>query len=355
MKKNWRLIILLAAGGAAIYFAFAIHRARSNLVSLNVHEADLQQVVHTIEWQTWEDILVEPGVQGKVTLNVHRVPLEEVLRIIEQQTAARWTAVYPLYTSKKSLAELKQVVQGDLPASQSQWRAWAEEASLANFRRFVQTLRDDNQWVNARFEGKDVEFVASALSRFSRAHVVPEDGTDGTINLKLAQVTLPEAVTQLARRAHRQWTVFYLLEAGRFANRPSRVNSSATNGTDRAVEFLTGSSDAGSNRQTLSPEQKAAIEKKFEARLATMTPAESNRAVEVRQRTELVRSLPPEQRLEAIQQLTANPEAQSRIQQTIMNRITGAIKDATPEQRVERTRALNEMRKQLQLRSNSNP
>src|SRR5512136_2798622 len=108
-NKILGLFVLLAATGL-LYGAWAAVRAHRNLVTLNVRNMDVRQVVTKIEWQTWENILVHKNVQGKVTLNVRKVPLEEVLKIIGDQTASRWSAIYPLYSSGKSLTALKRAL-----------------------------------------------------------------------------------------------------------------------------------------------------------------------------------------------------------------------------------------------------
>jgi hypothetical protein len=342
MKSHRRLLTLLLLGTALTYGVFVAQRARSNLVSLDVRDADVRRVVRQIEWQTWENIHLAPEVQGRVTLTVRQVPLEEVLRIIGQQTLSRTMTVYPLYSSRASLQQLGRVVRGELPVAQSRWKAWQDHA-FPDFGRFANALRDQNQLVNAQFQGKDVEFAALALSRFSRAQVVPEDGIAGTVNLKLTQAAVPEAVAQVARQVHCQWAVFYVLSPGLFGNRAGLADPRDSNAVKLSLGLLPGGLPTNPT-----PEVQAAFDRQFEARLATLSPSESNRAVQVRERTEMLRSLPLDQRLQAIQQLMSNPEAQNRVRDRVMDRIHAGIKDATPDQRVQGTRALIELQKQFQ-------
>ena len=76
MKRHWRVLLLILVGFLASYAVFATLRARSNLITLSVRDADLRSVVHQLERQTWEDIFLVPEVQGRVTLTailiVHR-------------------------------------------------------------------------------------------------------------------------------------------------------------------------------------------------------------------------------------------------------------------------------------------
>lgn len=342
MKRTWRFLTLALLGSVATYGLFVAVRARSNLVSLNVRDADVREVVRQLKWQTWEDICLTPGTQGRVTLNLRRLPLEEVLRMIGQQTLSRSTVVYPLHSSRASLRHLKQVVRGESAASLSGWRAWSERSSV-NFGLFANVLREQNQLVNARFEAKAVEDVALALSRFSPAQVVPEDGITGTVTLQLTQATLPEAVGQVARQIHRQWTVFYVLSPERFGNRVGLPHLPGTNLASLRLGVL-----ADGRGAKPAPETKAVLDRQFEARLATLSPAESNRAIQVRKRAELLGSLPPDQQAQALQQWLAHPEAQSRMREVVMNRITAGIRDTTPDQRVQRIRTVRELQRQFQ-------
>lgn len=108
MKK--RIITYLAAALAVVlvWFGYAAWRAHGNLVTLDVRDASVRDVARMIERQTWEIILINKEVEGKVTLKVKDAPLEDVLSIITEQTSARWNAIYPLYSSKQSLVALKQ-------------------------------------------------------------------------------------------------------------------------------------------------------------------------------------------------------------------------------------------------------
>jgi len=90
---RFRTLVALSAAGAMLWGGYRVYRAHANLVTLNVRNMEVRQVISKIEWQTWERILVNKDVSGKVTLNVHSVPLEEVLNIVGLQTDARWTAL----------------------------------------------------------------------------------------------------------------------------------------------------------------------------------------------------------------------------------------------------------------------
>ncbi len=327
MNKNLRLVLLLLFGATLAYGVFLAVRARSNLVSLNVRNADLAEVLGQIEWQTWEDIYLSPGVKGMVTLNVRKVPLEEVLRIIGEQTGSRWQAVYPVYSSRSTLRQLKAAVQAGKSPADSPWKSWSDQPSFRFAGPLGNALRSENRLINLQITGQDAAAAALSLNRLSSDRVVPEDNTPGRIGLSLSQAGLPEAVAQMARQLKRKWTVFYLLSPAPFMGRPGlNPMSNLTDG------------------------QKAEMQKQFEANLATLSPEEQEKARARREQFEKLRDLPPELRMQAMQEAMSqavqeNPEMQNQIRQQIMNRFTGTLKDSTPEQRLERNRMINERRK----------
>src|SRR5205085_12165951 len=75
--------LLVGGFGYGSWFAWRAHR---NLVTLDVRDMEVREVVQKISWQTREDIFVHKDVQGKVTLKVRNMPLEQVLRLVGEQT-----------------------------------------------------------------------------------------------------------------------------------------------------------------------------------------------------------------------------------------------------------------------------
>jgi type II secretory pathway component HofQ len=84
-----RILISVAIGVALLWAGYRVYRAHYNLVTLKVRDMDVRQAVSKIEWQTWERIIVNKDVSGKVTFDVHDVPLDAVLDIIALQTSGR--------------------------------------------------------------------------------------------------------------------------------------------------------------------------------------------------------------------------------------------------------------------------
>ena len=103
----------LAVLGAA-WLIYAICFAGSDLVTLDVRNMEVREVVKKMEHQTRRSISVNKEVEGKITLTVHKVPLEAVLNIIDDQVSSRWSTLYPLYTTGATLDTLKKALRGEL-------------------------------------------------------------------------------------------------------------------------------------------------------------------------------------------------------------------------------------------------
>ncbi len=325
MKKTllWAGAILLTFGTG--WGAYAAYRAHLNLVTLNVREMDIRKVVSLVEWQTWEKIIVHHDVNGKVTLNVHNAPLERVLTILSEQTSSRWTGVYPLYSSRKTLAALQNLTSGNGSANTNGWSAYQTRGMrFGGGGMFGANLREQNQTVSLKVLNKDVSVAALALQRFAQAQVVPEDGTKGSVYLSLTGGTMQQAVSRLAKQVDRGWTRFYAMQPG------PRFDTARRDPPDG--DAPPGEGDGGRNRFEPSPEQRERFEQQFQAQLDTMTPEERQQAEQRRQQWQAIRNLPPDQRRDAMAKMMADPA----VRQQMMQRMVQRIIDTTPEQRADR-------------------
>lgn len=97
---------------------------------------------------------------------------------------------------------------------------------------FGANLRAENTLVTIKIPGKDVSVAALGLDRFAQAQVVPEDGTKGIVYLQVAQATMSQAVSKLARQVDRSWTRLYTLQPG-FRYENARQDVPPTTATDR--------------------------------------------------------------------------------------------------------------------------
>ncbi len=323
MKRIFLLVMAAVFLIGTGWCAYAAYRAHRKLVTLNVHNADVRVVVRSIEWQTWEKIIVHRDVSGQVTLNVHDMPLNEVLGIISEQTSARWTAIYPLFSTGKSLGALYKVVAGDVATEKNGWSAFQSRSFQFGGGMFGANVRAQNELVTTNISNKDVGVASLALARFAQARVVAEDGTTGTVRLNLSRVTMPRAVSQLAKQVKRRWTRFYALQPGRRFGTARDETASAPSSLD----------------QTRTREE---WQNQFEAQLETMTPEERERALQMRQRWQEMRQLSPEERQKRLAEMAANPEFQRRMQGRMLQR----LKNSTPEQRLARDQRIAARRRQ---------
>ncbi len=357
-----RRIYIWSSVLGAIVLAWLAHRAylaHQNLVTLDVRDADVRDVIRKCEWQTWETIVVHKDVKGKVTLNVNKVPLEEVLGIIGDQTSARVTAVYPIFSKNSSFVNLRKLARGDIYRDTAGWTNFTMIGGGGRggggpgggrgggpgggFGGFADTARGQNSLVTLQMSAKDLSFASLALARWSNAQVVPEDGANALITVSLKQVPFTKAVAKVAKEAHRKWDVFYTLQAqpdffagrgpddgGGFGGR--RGGFGRGDGTNQ-VDFT--------NRfAQFSEERDAQREREMEARLATMTPAEQAKAKEDQQKFEEIRNMPPEERQKAFEQMRNDPKNQQRFD----NRRVNYLNNSTPEQRLDRSRSILERR-----------
>lgn len=362
MKKRiylWSSVLAVLAlfwlGGKAL-------QAHKNLVTLDVRDADVRDVLKKIQWQTWETIVVHKDVKGKVTFNVVKSPLEEVLRIISDQTSLRISAVYPIYSKGRAYVNLRKLARGDIYRDTAGWTNFTMAGSNGGGRGGfggggpgggfggggfgVDGLFPQQSPVTLNLAAKDLGFATLALSRRSNAQVITEDGVHaGLISLKLEEVPFLTAVEKVAKASGMKAEVFYSVQAdqerfagfGGFDEDRGGRRGGGTN--DFGGRFGRGERDT--NWMSRVDERDLQRQRETEARLATMTAQEQAKAAEERQKMEELRNLPEEQRRQAFEQLRNNPQNQARME----NRMNSAFKNATPEQRVERARRALEARK----------
>jgi len=357
--------ILLAWIGSKVY------QANRNLVTLNVRDAEVRDVVRKIEWQTWETIVVNKDVKGKVTLNVRRMPLEEVLSIISDQTSSRSLALYPIYSKGKSIVNLRKFVRGDLERDAAGWTNFTRRGfggpggpggrggpggfggggpgGFGGFPGgFADTVRGQNSLVTLNVTSKDLGFAAQALSRFARAQVVPEDGANAIVSVSLHGVPFRDAVAKVAKVAGMKSDVFYALQAqpdfGRDNDDDRDRRRDFARGDGEDVEgrrrFSREERNSETNREARAEQWAAMRQREEEITLATMTPEEQAKMKEEQQKIEEIRNLPPEEQRQRFEQMRNDPQMRQRME----SRMNSNFKNTTPDQKVESARRRAEMR-----------
>jgi type II secretory pathway component GspD/PulD (secretin) len=368
MKRPVWLAVITGVAIVLAWGGYRAYRASRNLVTLEVRNADLRKVAREIEWQTWERILVHNDLTGKVTLNVKDAPLEEVLNIIEEQLSCRWTTIYPLYSSSRSIKAFKQIQRGELTAAENGWTNLNARGMFRGGGRggmmgggmFADPAQGPKDKVSFNFAGQDVDITILAFGRFAQTQVVPEDGTEGKVYLRLDEVPIQKAVAKLAKGVHRNWDVFYTLQpGGGFArgDGPPRGGRGQGGGPppgvfpgdpNFVVASLTNTTEADSNRLAALAQ---ARQERFEQAVKTLPQADQQRIQEDQQRRDDMRNMTPEERQQRMQEMGSRPEVQQRMEA----RARSGLVNSTPEQRVDRARRVVEMRQRFQQRQNQNP
>ena len=99
------MAVVVVAGLA--WMGRAAYRARHNLVTIDVYNEPLANVIKQLARQTHETILAGKGLDTKVTLAVKDVPLDEALDRLGQQAGANWSKWHAVHGSKKALNQLE--------------------------------------------------------------------------------------------------------------------------------------------------------------------------------------------------------------------------------------------------------
>ena len=108
-------IVLVAVG---VWFGRAAWRAHQNIVTLNVRNMPLKDVVRKMEWQTWKKILVDKRLSGNVTLRLKNVPLAQALDRLAGQISATAQTIHAVHRSNYALKRLQTaLVDGEEIAS----------------------------------------------------------------------------------------------------------------------------------------------------------------------------------------------------------------------------------------------
>jgi hypothetical protein len=336
-------VLLAAAIGYTSWFAWRAHR---NLVTLDVRNMEVRQVVKKISWQTWEDIFVHKDVQGNVTLRVSKMPLEQVLRLVGEQTFSRPSSLYPLYSKGESFTRLKKTLRGEIDPALSGWtnlqaRGFGGGPPMLGFNAgFNMPGQPQNQLLSLNIVAKDLAFATLAFNRFAQARVVPEDGASATVTLSLNKSTVPAAVARLAKAAHFKWTTVYALQGGRgpgaFAGAGGfggpREGGPREFGGARDGRDTNGPGRRGFGGPEMNEEMRQQREL-LEAELRQALPAEERQKMEQAQQEreaqmQAMANMTPEERMQQFAQRGGGPGMDKMNRDRIMN--------STPEQRAAR-------------------
>lgn len=122
MKTKYLLLgiglLLVAAGAWGGRVAWRIHH---QLVTLDVRNMPLRDVLRKVERQTWKTIRAEQALDTRITLHVKNKPLSYVLDRIAEQAGARWSTLYAVYASPTAVKTLDSSLRGDSKIESAGW------------------------------------------------------------------------------------------------------------------------------------------------------------------------------------------------------------------------------------------
>lgn len=131
MKKAiWlSLGVAFMVGGA--WIGRAAWRAHKNIVTLDVRNAPLRDVVRKIEWLTWERIDLDKRLDGKITLKLKNVPLAEALDRVAEEAGGRAQTLHAVHRSNYALKRLQTALQNGEKIDSAGWTNLAPRSARA--------------------------------------------------------------------------------------------------------------------------------------------------------------------------------------------------------------------------------
>ena len=257
---NLRKIILATAlvGLAGTSIGMRAWKAHRNLVTLDVENVPVRQVVGKLHWKTWENIQVNREVDGLVTLHCENTPLDLVLQRIGEQVSARTRVLYPVYGSGASKKRFVSLVTGT-DAQATGWTNFESAESnlmLARFRDRTaakaaasdapdaapaapndgagpggpggpggpdgggpgmgqRQILASNARLDLNLAVVPIQEASVEVAKRSSVMIIPEDGLLGSVTLKSAGITVDQAAKKMANQLHRATAKLYLLDAQR--------------------------------------------------------------------------------------------------------------------------------------------
>lgn len=119
-KLTWLAVAAVLALGT-LWAARATSRAHRQIVTLDVREMPLNDVLKRVQHQTRQTIRAEKALDARITLHVKNKPLPEVLDRIAAQAGACWTSLYAVYQSKQHLSALDAALRNDGKYESAGW------------------------------------------------------------------------------------------------------------------------------------------------------------------------------------------------------------------------------------------
>jgi hypothetical protein len=121
MKTKQIALGVAAMAVVGLWFGRLAWRAHNNLVTLQVRNMPLAEVVKSLERQTWEKIRFDKKLGAKITLNVKDAPLEKILDLVADRAGARWQKTFAVGAAQGAMAKLEAVLEGEAKLNEAGW------------------------------------------------------------------------------------------------------------------------------------------------------------------------------------------------------------------------------------------
>jgi hypothetical protein len=240
MKTKFVLLgICVALAGGAVWFGRAAWRAHRKLVTLDVYNAPLGDVLRKIEKQAWTKISADQNLKGPITLRVDNQPLTNVLDRIADQAGARWSTVFAAYAAKNKLAPLEAALRkGDKVdsagwaklAPKSENTVTAPDASPADL-----VMRGPQNggmpggmkrlMVRRGPSGEMIVSDGNSVEEWSASELVVEASEKSKLAGREFQAANAQEATEVAQAIKGEWTTYYVLRKTKFGGLPPPVIS----------------------------------------------------------------------------------------------------------------------------------
>jgi hypothetical protein len=122
MKTKYLVLMIGALLAAGTFWGGRVAwQMRHQLVTLDVRNMPLAEVLRKVERQTWKKIRAEQRLDARITLHVKNKPLSFVLDRLAEQAGARWSTLYAVYNSPAAVKALDTSLRRDSKIESAGW------------------------------------------------------------------------------------------------------------------------------------------------------------------------------------------------------------------------------------------
>jgi hypothetical protein len=209
--KSLLLGIAVLLAGSGMWFARAAWRAHRQIVTLNVRQVPLADVLRKLEWQTRQKIRAERNLDARITLHVTDKPLAYVLDRLAEQAGAHWSKLYAVYNSPGALKALDGALRADGKIEPAGWTKIAPKPpSLDHASPGPMTGRPGQIMMFRRMEGGPMvmQNPKGEVEAWSPEEMVMEGSLITRYGSEQSQEATAQAAAETARKLKAKWATY---------------------------------------------------------------------------------------------------------------------------------------------------